>query len=287
MKRSAPPNPKAESHELRGAQAGHARLRLDLAFVGTGFCGWQSQARGTTVQGLVDGALRAIGHCGPRVVGCSRTDSGVHARLFSAHVDTGLRRPASALLNGLNANLPPAVRVYRAGAAPPEFHARFSCALKRYRYHLYTGPVVPPALEPFVWPWKGRLDLEGLSRAADLFKGERDYAALTTADGRERTTRRTVRECRWEGRGPLLVLHVTGPSFLHRQVRCMAGAMVGTGTGRLELEDIRRALTGERDGPQIPALPAQGLTLWDLEYPPQFKPVECAGQIPEGPIFPL
>jgi tRNA pseudouridine38-40 synthase len=287
MKKSVPPKLKAESAELGAAQAGSTRLRLDLAFVGTGLCGWQAQTRGTTVQGLADNALRAIGHSGPRVVGCSRTDSGVHARLFSAHVDTALRRPLTAVLNGLNANLPPVVRIYRVSTAPQDYHARFSCVLKRYRYHLYTGPVVPPGLGPFVWPWKGQLDLEALSRAAALFQGERNFAAFTTADGRERNTLRIVKECRWERRGPLLILHVTGPSFLHRQVRCMAGAMIGVGTGRLQLEDLRRALLGETRGPQIPALPAQGLTLWDVEYPAQCKPAESAGQIPEGPIFPL
>lgn len=287
MKNRVPPEPKAESHELKAGLAGRARLRLDLAFVGTGLCGWQAQARGTTVQGLVDGALRAVGHSGARVVGCSRTDSGVHARLFSAHVDTDLRRPLAALLNGLNANLPPSVRIYRVGAVSRDHHARFSCVHKRYRYHLYTGPAVPPGLEPFVWPWKGRLDLEALARAAALFEGERDYAAFTTADGRERNTLRSVRECLWEARGPVLALHVSGPSFLHRQVRCMAGAMIGAGTGRLSLAQIGRSLQGEMGGPLTPALPAQGLTLWDVEYPPELEPAESAGHIPDGPLFPL
>jgi len=287
MKRRVSPTLKAESHKLRACPQGLTRLRLDLAFVGTGLCGWQSQAKGITVQGLVDGALRAIGHRGPRAVGCSRTDSGVHARLFTAHADTDFDRPLAAVLNGLNANLPPHVRVYRVSLAPHGFHARYSSTLKRYRYHLYRDRVVPPSVEPFVWPWHGRIDEGALRDTGDLFGGEHDFAAFTTADGRERNTRRTIAECRWEERGPLLVLHVSGPSFLHRMVRCMGGAMVAAGTGRLPLSAVRSALAGKPAAPQISALPAQGLVLWDVEYGGFPDPANGAGQIPRGSLFPL
>ena len=287
MKKKVQKKLTAESHKLTASPKGVARLRLDLAFVGTGLCGWQSQAKGSTVQGLVDGALRAIGHRGPKTVGCSRTDSGVHARLFTAHADAEFDRPFAAVLNGLNANLPPHVRVYRVSLAPHGFHARYSSTLKRYRYHLYRERVVPPSLEPFVWPWHGRLDAGALRDAVDLFVGEHDFAALTTADGRERNTRRTITECRWEERGPLLVLHVSGPSFLHRMVRCMGGAMVAVGTGRLPLSAVRSALAGKPAAPQISALPAQGLVLWDVEYAAHPEPAGEAGAIPEEPIFPL
>ena len=287
MKRKAQQKLTAESYELKAGQAGNARLRLDLAFVGTGLCGWQVQARGTTVQGLVDGALRAVGHGGTKVVGCSRTDSGVHARTFTAHVDTDIDRPLGAVLSGLNANLPPQVRVYRVSRPGRDFHARYACTLKRYRYHLFTGAVVPPPVEPYVWPWRGRISREALGDSAALFLGEHDFSAFTTADGRERNTRRTVTECRWEERGELLVLHVSGPSFLHRMVRCMGGAMIGAGTGRLSLRDIRSALAGDLSGPQIPALPAQGLALWEVEYPAEATDLDSAGGIPEGLLFPL
>ena len=263
------------------------RLRLDLAFAGTSLCGWQIQARGTTVQGLVDEALRAIDHLGGRVTGCSRTDSGVHARAFTAHVDTPLRRPLLAILKGLNANLPPQVRVYRAGWAPAAFHARYACTGKDYRYHLYLGPVVPPTLAPFVWAWQGELDLGAMREGCALFLGRHDFAAFTTADGRERNTLRALTRCEWVLDGPVLALHVSGPSFLHRMVRCIGGALVAVGTGRLSQADVERALGGDLGGPQIPALPAQALTLWEVRYPAEMEPEEVAGAWPEGPTFPL
>jgi len=284
-RRLASSQPKEQ--DTRARPAGGRRLRLDLAFTGTPFKGWQAQARGTTVQGLVDRALGAIDHRGPKVVGCSRTDSGVHARIFTAHVETPLQRPLAAILKGLNANLPAEVRVYRAGWAPADFHARYSCAGKAYRYHLYVGPVVPPAVAPYVWQWVGSLDLPAMRAACGEFVGERDFAAFTTADGREKNTLRTITQCRWEERGPLLVLHVSGLSFLHRMVRCMVGSLVAVGTGRLTRGDLTRALSGRTDGPQIPALPAQGLTLWRVDYPPSMEPHDLYGAFPEEPVFPL
>ena len=258
-----------------------------MAFVGTDLAGWQAQARGTTVQGLVDEALKAIGHRGARVVGCSRTDAGVHARLFTAHVDASMDRPLEAVLKGLNANLPPQVRVYRVHRVPGAFHARFSCSGKSYRYHLFTAGVAPPHLAPYVWVWQGPLDGAAMERAAQAFVGEHDFAALTTREGRERNTRRSVTQCGWERRGSLLILHVTGPSFLHRMVRCMGGAMVAAGTGRLGLAQIERALAGDLSGPQIPALPAQGLALWEARFEGAPAPTETAGVLPDTPLFPL
>lgn len=263
------------------------RHRLDLAFAGTGLRGWQAQSRGTTVQGLVDGALRAVGHRGPRAVGCSRTDAGVHARLFTAHVDLSLERPLPALLKGLNANLPPEVRVYRVSRVPEDFHARYACLEKTYRYHLHRGPVVPPFLAPYVWCWQGPLDTGAMEEAAALFLGEHDFAALTTADGRERNTRRTVTRCRLEARGDLLVLEVAGPSFLHRMVRCMAGLLVAVGTGRLTGADVAGVLKRGRADFQIPALPAQGLVLWEARYGSEMAGSPSAGEIPARGLFPL
>lgn len=286
-KSCTPPGPGQAGEAAARARPGLRRLRLDLGFLGTAYRGWQAQSRGTTVQDLVDEALRKIDHRGGRVLGCSRTDSGVHALQFTAHVDTALTRPLPALLKGLNANLPADVRIFRVAWAPTDFHARYGSNGKAYRYHLYLGTVVPPALFPFVWQWHGELDVPAMERSAAAIVGEHDFSALTTADGREKNTVRTVTECRWERRGALFVLHVSGPSFLHRMVRCIVGLLVAVGSGRLDERDVRHSLAGALDGPQIPALPAQGLALWRVDYPVKMEPAESYGGFPEGPMFPV
>jgi tRNA pseudouridine38-40 synthase len=263
------------------------RLRLDLAFVGTGVSGWQAQKDGSTLQDFLDDALKNIGHNGRRVVGCSRTDAGVHARAFTAHVDTDLDRPSQPLLFGLNAHLPAAVRIYRAGWVRDDFHARYSCTGKTYRYNIYRDSVVPPFLAPYVLRWKGTLDSEIMGLTSRTFLGEHDFALFTTAYGRTRNTVRTVTQCRVEERGPLLVLTVSGPSFLHRMVRLIGGALVAVGAGRLEPGQIPAMLSGHLPGCQVPALPAGGLALWAIAYPPDAEPKEAFGHLPEETSFPL
>lgn len=262
------------------------RLRLDLSFVGAPFRGWQAQAKGPTVQDALESALRAIQVGASRPVGCSRTDAGVHARRFVAHVDVTGRRTCEQVLKGLDHALSEALRVHRVAVVPGDFHARYACLRKRYRYFLHLGPVAPPALAPYLWSWQGPLDLDRMAHAARLFEGEHDFARFTTAEGREKNTLRSLDLCRAERRGPLLVLTVAGRSFLHRMVRCVAGALVAVGSGRLEEGDVARALAGERKGPHLHALPAQGLHLWDLEYP-ETDAQEAYGRWPEPPAWVL
>ena len=80
---------------------------------------------------------------------------------------------------------------------------------------------------------------------------------------------------------------MSGPAFLHRMVRCIAGMLVAVGTGRLSQAHVRHALSGSLEGPQIPALPAQGLTLWRVDYPKNLEPAEVVGTFPEGPELPV
>lgn len=252
-----------------------------------GFCGWQAQARQNTIQQLLDEALRDVGHRGPRCVGCSRTDAGVHARFFTAHLDTTMKRPAEVLLAGLNAKLPAQIRVWRISRAAPTFNARFSCSGKAYRYHIFNGRIVPPFIASYVYHRRGRLDLPTMAGITSLFTGEHDFASFTTGEGRKRDTTRRLDECRLEEKGAILVLHVKGPSFLHRMVRRIAGAVLAAGAGRLAPEEIVVLLGGYSESPAVPALPARGLVLWQVSYPEEFQPVSTMPGAPPAPAFPL
>ena len=262
------------------------RLKLDLSFVGTGLHGWQSQAKGNTGHDELASALRSIQAGASSLTGCSRTDSGVHARRFCAHVDVSKQRPCEQILKGLNAALPPGMRVHKVSAISSDFHARFGCEGKTYKYFLYLGPVAPPALAPYLWAWQGKLDAAKLSEAASLFEGTHDFSLFTTADGRERNTTRQVKLCRAERSGDFLVIIVEGPSFLHRMVRCIAGALVAAGSGKMGEDELSAALSGKRGNAVIHALPAQGLHLWEVRYG-ETKAAESFGEWPKRPSWVL
>lgn len=256
---------------------------MDIAFVGTDLHGWQYQPGLPTVQGLLDNTLAHLGHNGPRIVGCSRTDAGVHAASFTAHLDTGLERPSETILEGLNAKLPPSIRVLSVSRVLPEFHARFSATGKTYGYHVCRGRILSPFLEPFAWRWSGKLDYEAMKESAAIIEGEHDFASFTTACGRERNTLLTVDECFLEENRGMLVFTVSGRSFLHKMVRRVVGALMAVGRGRLNPEETAVLLEGYREEPNLVCVPAKGLMLRKVSYPPPFD------QSPAHPVqhFPI
>lgn len=249
--------------------------RVTLAYDGSDFEGWQSQAgggtarRARTVQGAVEDALARLSG-GQRVAvhGAGRTDAGVHATGQVASFDLPRDLPPFALVRALNGLLPADVRALEAAHAPPGFHARKSARSKLYRYVLDTGPVQLPtrrrlaAHVPFV------LDPARVAAAAALFAGRQDFASLASAGGSARTTVRTVLRSEARFEGTTLVYEAEAEGFLRKMARSMMGALVAAGRGAIGVEDLRRALLA-RDRRAWPApAEARGLTLVAVRYPP-------------------
>lgn len=246
---------------------GHLRYRLDIAYVGTAFGGWQRQPNADTVQARVEEALSELVGAPVAVVGASRTDAGVHARAQVAHVD--LARPFSSkgLVFGANHLLPPAIRVLAAGLAPAEFHARFSATAKEYAYRLRPGRLVPPDLAPFVLAVPDRLDLERLRAATLLLPGRHDFSCFALAGGSHRSPVRTLFRAAWEEEPTGLTLRVTGDGFLRGMVRGLAGTLLEVALGRRPLAGFAALLAGGDRGAAGPTAPAHALTLERIDYP--------------------
>ena len=158
------------------------RIRLDLSYDGSGFCGWQIQAKGRTVQGVVEEALSHFLKETVRVVGAGRTDSGVHAERQSCHFDTQNKSiPADKFAPALNRFLPPDIRILESSAADSRFHARFSAAERVYRYRFYPGFPAPPMWSRYALALKHPLSTERLNRLAAVFVGTHDFTAFCSA----------------------------------------------------------------------------------------------------------
>ena len=256
------------------------RLRLLLAYDGTGFSGWQIQEKPLpppTVQGALEAALARIAGARVRVYGSGRTDAGVHAHGQVAHCDVP-DRPGFDWRHGLNAVLPPAVRVLAAQEAPPDFDARRDAVSKTYVYQFWReGRFVPPGLAPFVWA-SGPLD-EGRMRAAlPAFVGERDFASLRNAGSDTPGSVRHVFAASltaqlpqefYPPHAPLLRLTVTANGFLKQMVRNMAGILAACGRGKLAPEAVPGLLAARRRAAvPAPTAPPQGLALASVDYGP-------------------
>lgn len=260
-------------------------LKLTIAYDGTRYGGWQVQnsrprsiprlrsgqavhGPQPTIQGTLEGVLQQILREPVTVVGSGRTDAGVHALAQVAHLKTRSRLPCDRLLRSVNALLPPDLSVIQIAEAPATFHARFSATRKQYRYRLFTAPVVPPFIRPYVHHVRAPLNLALMRREAASLKGGHEFRAFARQDPHSRaSTRRTISLIELHRRGPELHLEVEGDGFLHTMVRSIAGTLIDIGRGRLPPGTIRRLLrTGERRLAGATA-PARGLTLVLVNYP--------------------
>ncbi len=253
------------------------KLLLEIAYCGTAYCGYQVQPNGVTVQEKLNKAAEARFGYPCDVVGCSRTDSGVHARQFCATIakkgtpDLPTTIDASRIPRAMNAYLPQDISVLGARFVPCEFHARYDVKYKEYEYLIYNGSERSPFLIDRAWHVPRRIDEEALAAmqaAAAHFVGTKDFSAFRAvgADTAEKDAVRTVTRAVVERRGDLISFRVRADGFLYHMVRIMAGTLMAVATGRItpdEIPDIIAAGDRRRAGNTAPAC---GLYLDTVTY---------------------
>jgi tRNA pseudouridine38-40 synthase len=251
-------------------------LKITLSYDGTRFVGWQRQAEGDSVQGVLEDALARFEGGPVTVHGAGRTDAGVHAvgQVASARHDT------STLVRALNARLPIDVRVTAVDDAPPEFHARFSARSKTYRYQIRNAPMVSPFERYWVWHIPEPLALDAMNAAAALLVGTHDFAAFRSSPGRAgpfgavvpsgpaipADAVRTIFASAWRESSGLLTYEVSGDGFLRHMVRAIVGTLVEVGRGWRTSDEVRGLLSGATRGEAGATAPAQGLFLAHVVY---------------------
>ena len=246
------------------------RLKLWIAYDGAPFEGWQSQARGNTVQDHLERAFQPI--CGTRIVvhGSGRTDTGVHALGQVAHVDVPARRlPPEKWTSALNAHLPPEIRILRTRRASAQFHARFQTRGKIYLYRIWNAAVLPPFERGRAWHLPMVLDLQTLRTCAQMLVGTHDFAGFA-ANRRGRSASassvRTVRRIALQRRGALITLRFEADGFLYKMVRLLTGTIVRCAQGRMDSQIIRELLARKGERKTSFAAPAEGLYLARVLY---------------------
>lgn len=244
------------------------RVALRIAYLGTGFAGWQRQLGQRTVQGELERAAARLFVAPIRIVGAGRTDAGVHAIGQVCHLDIASAIPTARLSPALNALLPPDVRVMRAWRTGPSFHARRSAQAKQYRYRLGWG-TIDPWLAQRCWVLDRPLDLGRVREALTVLPGEHDFAAFALAGHAgtgARGTRRTLLGARLVGRGRQVAVLLEGDGFLRGMARRLVGALVEVGRGARDVGWLAALLASPGTRPPAPTAPAHGLTLERVTY---------------------
>jgi len=241
---------------------------LRVAYLGTGFHGWQIQTNLRSVQGLLWDALRCFEPLAPMPQGTGRTDTGVHARAQGVLVH--LTRPWEPyrLLAALNAHLPREVRVLSAQSAPEGFFPRQHAVAKRYVYRLQEGPAEDPFTHGRCWHVQGAipLDRNAMLQAAANLVGEHDFSSFRHKECVARTPIRIIHSVQLTGSWPWLDLVFEGNRFLMHQVRIMTGTLVDIGKGRFAAAEMATILAARDRKCAGLTAPPQGLCLEQVWY---------------------
>ncbi|HEX6524938.1 MAG TPA: tRNA pseudouridine(38-40) synthase TruA [Streptosporangiaceae bacterium] len=258
----------------RGEEPPPVRVKIVLGYDGSAFSGWAAQPGRRTVQAVLSEALgrvlRLPGAAEITVAG--RTDAGVHARGQVAHLDVPAEWWAAdghKLVRRLGGVLPADVRVFRAEPVPDGFDARFSALWRRYSYRVCDDRALADPLERHRTLWHPRrLDLDAMNEAAGRLLGEHDFAAFCRRREGATTIRALLRlEWRRDEVG-IAVACVVADAFCHNMVRALMGALIPVGEGRRAVNWPLGVLeAGVRD-PGVRVMPAHGLCLEEVGYPP-------------------
>ena len=241
-------------------------VALRLSYDGSRYHGWQVQKTEITVAETMEEALTKV--CGHpvKLIGCGRTDAGVHALRYCANFRTDCRIPLERMPLAFNSRLPDDIAVWEAVEAPEDFNAIGSCIKKEYIYKIWNSPVRDPFLEHRACFYPQTLDLDAMRRAAAAFEGTHDFRAVRSVGTETKTTVRNVHWCRCEQEGELITVSVCADGFLYNMCRAIVGTLIYASYGKLQPEEIPallekgdRRLTG-------PTMPPQGLYLNRIWY---------------------
>jgi tRNA pseudouridine38-40 synthase len=242
--------------------------KVELAYDGGEFHGWQVQPDRVTVQGELRDALTRITGEITLPQGAGRTDAGVHALAQVASFHLAAPIPEPNLLRALNRALPPSIRVLRATRVADDFHARHSARGKTYEYRIFRSEICPPWQARYVYAYPAPLDVESMQRAAARVVGEHDFASFAAGDSDTgpRGTVRSVFSSHWAQEGELLLYRVRGDGFLHHMVRNLVGTFLEVGRGNLSEQDLEKVLALRSRSAAGPTAPARGLFLVSVDY---------------------
>jgi tRNA pseudouridine38-40 synthase len=243
------------------------RYKLTIEYCGAGLVGWQRQADGLSVQEALETAVRRF--CGESVTvfGAGRTDAGVHALAQVAHVDLSRAAEPEEMRSAVNHHLRPhAISVLAVEPVPSAFDARRSAIGRHYLYRILNRRA-PPALDRGrVWHVAPPLDLAAMQEGARHLVGHHDFSTFRDSMCQAKSPIRTLDALDLSREGEEIHIEVRARSFLHHQVRNMAGTLKLVGLGRWQPEDVARALVARDRRAGGPTAPAAGLTLVAVRY---------------------
>ena len=241
-------------------------LLICLTFDGSCYHGWQVQPNGITVQQAMGDAVERITGNRGRITGCSRTDAGVHADMFFCCLYTESGLPCDRLQGALNAVLPYSIAVNSCLEVPLDFHPRYDCKYKQYRYVIWDSHVRNPFLKNYAYHSNRVLDAQMLDSQAKDFIGTYDFSAFCAAHASTVDNVRTIYSSDVRRDGNTVTFTVSGNGFLYNMVRIMTGTLLEIDCGKIEKNTIKDIIASKDRSKAGLTVPPCGLYLNKVVY---------------------
>ena len=242
------------------------RYRIDLAYNGENYHGWQTQPNAPTVQETLERAFSLILRQNTSITGCGRTDTGVHAEYYVAHFDTYYInvKKLGDLVHKMNSFLPKDIAIYNIEPVDDSFNARFSAVSRSYRYLIHTRK--DPFLDRSSWLVPYPIDIEKMNQGCEILKRYTDFASFCKAGSDNKTTICHISSAQWTQNGHRIVFEITADRFLRNMVRAIVGTMVDLGMGKTSLDGFENIIKSHKRSSAGQSVPAKGLSLVDIRY---------------------
>ena len=241
-------------------------IKLTIEYDGKDFNGWQKQPNKLNIQGEIERAIRNITGEEVDLYASGRTDAGVHALGQVANFKTESKIPIEKIAIAINSQVKNSIRIIQAEEVEENFHSRYNCKQKTYRYIINNSPYGSAVYRNFEYHMPIQLNVENMKKAILHFEGEHDFKAFKSSGTSSKSSVRTIYRAILKEEGNRIIIELTGNGFLYNMVRIIAGTLVDVGLGKIAPDTIPDIIESKDRTRAGKTLPPQGLFLLKVEY---------------------
>lgn len=242
-------------------------LKMTIAYDGSRYKGWQKQKdNDLTIQGKIETVLSKMTGESILLVGCGRTDSGVHAESYIANFHTKCHFSINTMLDYLYEYLPEDIVVKSLEDVEERFHARYNVKSKTYVYRINTNKFRNVFTRKYSYHLAEKLNLSDMKQASEVLIGTHDFQSFTNLKSKDKSTIRTINSINIVEKEGLLEIEVNGNGFLWNMVRIIVGTLIEVGNGHLKPNDVEKILNEKKRWEAGPLAQPKGLFLRDVQY---------------------
>lgn len=242
-------------------------IKIALQYEGTRYLGWQRlKDQDSTIQGKLEDLLNKMTDEEVQVIGCSRTDKGVHAKSLIANFHTNSKMTLHEIQTYMNYYLPEDIRVTYIEEADDKFHARHNAKTKVYRFTIDNNSFADVFTRKTAIHQPKQLDIKAMEKAANYLIGTHDYDAFTTMKSKKKSCRKSIKSIAITKKNNYVYLEFEGEGFLHNMIRIITGTLIRVGTGEISPEELANILASKDRSLSGPMVEGKGLMLMHVNY---------------------